>query len=104
MLTMTKLKNFVVTKGTFFSLIISVSKPKEKIEYPTATTITELANEFSNFFVTKIKLIREELDSIETDATTSYHLSSYKPKKEFSNFEVLSEQQVRELIIKSPNK
>ena len=86
-----------------FSLINSVSKPKEKIGYPIATSIPELANEFSNFFVTKIESIREELDSIETDATTSDYFSSYESKKEFSNFEILSEQQASELIIKSPN-
>ena len=66
--------------------------------------MTEHANEFNNLFVTKIKSIREELDSIETDVTASDYFSSYSPKKEFSNFEILSEEQVRELIIKSPYK
>ena len=99
-----KIKECRGDQRKLFSLINSVSKPKKKVDYPPARSITELANDFSNFFVTKIKLIREELDSIETDAKTSDYWSSYKPIKQSSNFEILSKQQVRELISKPPIK
>ena len=87
-----------MTKGKFSSFATQFLGLK-KIGYPTAAPTTELANEFSTFFVEKVKLIREGLDSIETDTTASDYLSRYKPKKESSNLEILSEEQVRKLII-----
>lgn len=53
------------------SLVNSVSNPKLEVEHPTTTSLTKLANEVRKLFVTKIELIREKLDDIETDAWTS---------------------------------
>ena len=59
-----------------------------------------LTNEFKEYFITKIDLIREELDEIEMDTTPSEYLMDYKQVKEFSAFESLSEDRVKQLIMK----
>ena len=63
-----------------------------------------LTNEFNKYFITKIDLIREELDEMEMDTGPSEYLMDYKQVKEFSAFERLSEEQVKKFIMKSPNK
>ena len=50
-----------------------------------------LTNEFNEYFITKIDLIREKLDEIEMDTSPAEYLMDYKQVKEFSVFERLSE-------------
>ena len=63
-----------------------------------------LINEFNKYVITKMDLIRDELDEIEMDTINSEYLVDYKQVKEFSAFEWLSEDQIEKLIMKSPNK
>eukprot|EP00795_Rhopilema_esculentum_P001941 gene1941-16450_t len=87
-----------------FKLVKSIMKPEDRVKYPTSSSTKNLTNEFNEYFITKIDLIREELDEIEMDTTPSEYLMDYKQVKEFSAFESLSEDRVKQLIMKSPNK
>ena len=79
-------------------------KPEDRVKYPASSSMQNLTNEFNKYFITKIDLIREELDEIEMATSPSEYLIDYKQVKEFSAFERLSEDQVKKLIMKSPNK
>ena len=87
-----------------FELIKSLSKAKEKIQYPASASREKLAKDFDDYFVTKIKAIRDELDAIDVEKTPSEYLKDCKPARKLCDFEPLSENQVREIIKKSPNK
>ena len=62
-----------------FELIKSLSKAKEKIQYPASASKEKLANDFNDYFVAKIKAIRDELDTIDTEKTPDEYLKDYKP-------------------------
>ena len=87
-----------------FELIKSLSKAKEKIQCPASASREKLANDFNDYFVTKIKAIRVELDAIDVEKTPSEYLKDCKPTRKLCDFEPLSENQVREITKKSPNK
>ena len=87
-----------------FKLVKSIMKPEENVKYPVSSSMENLTNEFNEYFITKIDLIREKLDEIEMDTSPAEYLMDYKQVKEFSVFERLSEDQVKMLIMKSPNK
>ena len=40
-------------------------KPEKNIKYQASSSMKNLTNEFDEYFITKIDLIREELDDIE---------------------------------------
>ena len=79
-------------------------KPEDRVKCPDSSSMKNLTDEFNEYFITKIDLIREELDEIEMDTSPSEYLMNYEQVKEFSAFERLSEDQVKKLIMKSPNK
>ena len=79
-------------------------KPENRVNYPASTSMKNLTNEFKKYFITKIDLFREELDEMEMDTSPSEYLMNYKQVKEFAAIERLSEEQVKKLDMKSPNK
>ena len=87
-----------------FEIVKSIMKPKDRVKYPASSSMKNLTDEFNEYFITKIDLIREELDEIEMDTSPLEYLMDYKQVKEFSTFERLSEDQVKKLVMKSPNK
>ena len=87
-----------------FKLVKSIMKPEESVKYPVSSSMENLTNELNEYFITKIDLIREKLDEMEMDTSPAEYLMDYKQVKEFSVFERLSEDQVKKLIMKSPNK
>ena len=73
--------------------------------YPPHASEKELANNFSKFFSNKINKIRENLDNhTEIPQDDQYKIESAKFTNPFNEFKPLSEDEVRELIKKSPNK
>ena len=79
-------------------------KPEVRVKYPASSSMKNLTDEFNEYFITKIDLIIEELDEIEMDTSPLEYLMDYEQVKEFSAFERLSEDQVKKLVMKSPNK
>ena len=50
-----------------FKLVKSIMKPEDRVKYLASSSMKNLTNEFNEYFITKIDLIREELDEIEMD-------------------------------------
>eukprot|EP00112_Aurelia_sp_Birch-Aquarium-sp1_P002816 Seg1312.2 transcript_id=Seg1312.2/GoldUCD/mRNA.D3Y31 product="hypothetical protein" protein_id=Seg1312.2/GoldUCD/D3Y31 len=73
-----KIKESQGDQRKLFELIKSLSRPKEKIQYPASASKKKLANDFNEYFVTKIKVIRDELDAIDIDKTPSEYLKDFK--------------------------
>ena len=86
-----------------FALIRSISKPQEQEQYPDCSSLQNLANAFANFFAMKIANIRTKLEeyTIETEAIPT---DAIPRENMLLAFQPLSEDDIRKLIIKSPNK
>ena len=87
-----------------FELLKSLFEAKEKIQYPASASKQKLANDFNDYFVAKIKATRDELHAIDIEKTPFEYLKDYKAARKFFHCELLSENQIREIIKKSPNK
>ena len=70
-----------------------------EVPFPEHSTLEQLANDFSDFFISKIELIRAKLDSVSTVPIVEDTCDS-----EFDSFKLLSPDEVRKLIVKSPCK
>jgi hypothetical protein len=86
-----------------FTIIKTLSKPLSDIEYPDYTSPNELANNFGDYFALKIIKIRKELDDLNIQAVRRPQ-NAYASDLKLTTFEELSDEEVRKLIIKSPNK
>ena len=54
-----------------FKLVKSIMKPEDNVTYPASSSMKNLNDEFNDYFITKIDLLREELDEIEMDTSPS---------------------------------
>ena len=85
-----------------FEIIKSLTKALQQEQYPDSHSWKDLADVFGDFFMMKIQRIRTKLDSQDPKPITIPRV----PVKEdiFLTFQPLSEDDVRKLINKSPNK
>ena len=86
-----------------FALIKSLSKPMQQEQYPDSASLHDLANAFGEFFAVKIKNIRTKLEKHELEAASITH-DNIKEEEKLHAFTALSEDDIRKLIRKSPNK
>ena len=81
-----------------FQLVNHLTGHKPELLLPTRRSDKELADEFANFFFSKIVKIRKEL----------YHHPLYQPSKsvitKLSNFRKLEEDQVKKLVLSNKSK
>ena len=77
---------------------------KEETPLPPHTSEVELATEFSNFFTDKIENIREYLDNTEVNNNIEKWKDVPKFHEQFVEFKYLTEDEVKTIILKSPNK
>ena len=79
---------------------------KPEVKLPSHTSAKELAQDFSDFFENKIEKIRSDIASKNECNITNESNSTQiqKPKETFSEFEVITEEQVLKLISKSSTK
>ncbi len=94
-----EIQNAAGSQKRLFSIISSLAcQPKEN-PLPAHTSVKALANEFGNFFKSKIDRIRQELVTVTLDPLP---LSTSSPNgASMINFAVLSEDDVRKLILSS---
>ncbi len=106
-------------KGKFFKKLIDENKDnprnlfrvmnsalnrKQDTPFPPHLSETDLANGFSNFFTDKINKIRTNLDNVSNAKSINDIQEASKYETTLENFHLLSEDQVRELVKKSPTK
>ena len=84
--------------------ILREEKAKEKIQYQASASKEKIANDSNDYFIAKIKAIRDELDPTDIEKTSSEYLKDYKHATKLCDFERLSENQAKEVIKESPNK
>ena len=75
-----------------FQLVNHLTGHKPENPLPTSNTDKELADEFADFFISKILKIRNELDKHPLSATYGY-------VPEFNQFSKLDEEQIMKLIM-----
>ena len=90
-------------KGLFKTINKALNRRGET-SYPPHTSEKELADNFSRFFNNKISNIRENLDSQKNTVNDQYKTENAKFTVPFNEFKALNEDEVRELVKKSPNK
>ena len=82
----------------YFQLVNHLTGHKPELPLPPRRSDQELADEFANFFFSKIVKIREELD----------HHPLFQPSKsikpKFINFRKLEEDQVKKLVMSTKSK
>ena len=86
-----------------FTLINNLTKPMQQAQYPECDSLEQLASAFGNFFISKIEQIRSDLDSqdVKPIILPSVHLCE---EDQLNHFQLLSIDDVRKLIKRSPNK
>lgn len=78
---------------------------KKETPFPPHADKLLLANEFCGFFVNKIKDIRVELNNSETSSSLPSSASASTPcHTSFSNFESLTNEDIKSLVLKAPSK
>ncbi len=87
-----------------FKVMNSALNRKQDTQFPPHSSDTDLANEFSDFFTDKIDKIRDKLDNESQHQSTDIIHEIGKFNTTLSEFTPLSEDQVRELVKKSPTK
>ena len=86
-----------------FALITSLKKPLQSEQYPSSTSLKGLADAFGEFFVTKIKNIRSKLEATDVEPL-ALPRAPINEEDKLHTFCPLSQEDVRKLIKKSPNK
>ena len=76
---------------------------KEELPLPPDASESVLANRFSDYFESKISKIRMEIDQVSEQGNKSYNESKMYAE-EFTEFESLTEEEVKELFQNAPNK
>ena len=56
---------------TLFKIVKSIMKPEDRVKYSASSSTKNLTDEFNEYFIMKIDLIRRELDEIEVDTSLS---------------------------------
>ena len=82
-----------------FSIIKSLCDDTRENPLPSHSSVAELANDFGNFFKSKIDNIRKQLDT--SPCTRAQSTPMTQPSATFDSFVPLSEQEVRKLIMDS---
>ncbi len=84
---------FNVVKGLFHS--------NSEHKFPECSSLDVLSEQFSQFFIGKIQKIRDKLDSMPTSSVTYEDIEC---NVTMDSFKILSEEDIRKLIVKSPSK
>ncbi len=87
-----------------FKVMNSALNRKRDTPFPPHTSETDLANDFSDFFTDKISKIRDKLDNEPHAINISDIQEIGKFTTTFKEFQLLSEDEVRILVQKSPTK
>ncbi len=90
---------------SLFRIINRLLHRKEETPMPPHTSESDLANEFSTFFTQKIRTIRDFLDNPQGDGSPKIVWQD-EPKfnTQLSEFKLLTEDEVKKVILKSSNK
>ena len=97
-------------KMLFSGLQMTFSTPKTSASLPQYSYLHQLLYACSDFFQQKIARIKENLDSDSIDSDTATAITSvltldeYPPPASFTTFEVLTVEEVKKKIAKSPSK
>ena len=86
-----------------FNLMNSLLKRKQGVQYPESASVSDLPNEFGEFFVSKIDKIRHELDDLNLPSI-DHHSSFIAEVQCFRSFSKLSEDDVAKRFCQSPTK
>ena len=84
-------------------MIKSLTKPQQQEQYPDSASLKDLADAFGDFFVMKIKNIRSKLEKIEVNSEPIVQ-DNIPTEDMLLAFRPLSEEEVRKMIRKAPNK
>ena len=85
-----------------FKKFTKLSTPSQSKSLPSDSSDDVLANRFSRFFSDKIKRIKDNLGSSKSDSPKRAADSTSSCNSSFCKFSLMSEESVRDIIIKSP--
>ena len=71
---------------------------------PDCDSPENLANNFCTYFVGKVNKIRNELDSRASNSSTTHNYFKFDPQCNFSNFHLVTEEDLHDIIMKCPSK
>ena len=93
-----KVKECNNNSGKLYDLVKELTNIKDKNPFPKASSDEELANQFADYFMNKIKNIRDELDKYPE------YSPSNRAKGQLNTFTEVTQEQVIYYIKKMPTK
>ena len=87
-----------------FKILNSLLHKDRESPLPDHNSVEELVEEFSDFFISKINKIRDYLDGLDSDSLPDVNIPLPEKPPSFSDFEMLTVDEVKKLIKDSPTK